>query len=195
MISRYVFAAQLKYTYDYQLDMKNFYIDEYHRRVIEEPELRTSLVQAGLSFERLDLVVNAQKIKRLAVPKVADPPELTVQLDTIRDKRAKNLITRDVEVKQLVEIGKELPYALAIADNDDVKLTTKVPTAPPPPVPAYETEAGKVMVDTIRRLRRQGQSTPEGEFQALEGAEMPPDLAQAIVDNDALRMKKAASGE
>jgi hypothetical protein len=195
MLDRYVFAAQLKYLYDYQVDMKAYYIDAYHRRAIEEPELRTSLVQAGLAADRLDLVVDAQKIKRLAAAKVADPPELSVQFDTIRDRRKKLLITRDVEVKQLVAMGKELPYALAIADNDDVALAEK--NVPPKVVviPYYETEAGKVQVDTIRRLRRQRQSSADEELQALGNLEMPADLAGAIVENDALRMKKETSAE
>lgn len=194
MLDRYVFAAQLKYLYDYQVDLKTFYIDEYHRRVIEEPELRSSLTQAGLAMDRLDLVVDAQKIKRLAAPKAAVPPELAIELSTIRDRRAKNLITRNEEVQQLVTIGEEMPYALAIAANDDVKLAKPNVPVVVVQVPEYETEAGKVQVDTIRRLRRQGQSSADEELTALSSLQMPAGLAQAIVDNDALRIKASAAG-
>lgn len=193
-LSRYVFAANLNYLYDYQTDLKAYYIDLYHRRAIEEPELRSDLVQTGLAPDRLDLVVSQQKIKRLAAAKEAEDPAIAVEFDTIRDRRKKLLISRDDEVKQLVAIGKELPYALAIADNDDVALAEK---AVPPKVVVvldYETEAGKVQVDTIRRLRRGGQTTAEQETISLSALQMPDDLAQAIVDNDGLRIKAGAAG-
>ncbi len=261
MLDRYVFASQLKYLYDYQSDLKTYYIDLYHRRDIEEPELRSSLVSAGLAPERLDLVVAAQKIKRLAAPKAAAPPELSVQIDTIRDRRKKNLITHDEEVQQLISIGQELPYAVAIADNDDVALIEKIPVIPAPAlpfyqtdsgkislatirwqrrklyierdveiarlvglevpnplaaayadeddiliaekrivrpelaIPFYETEEGKIRVDTIRRLRRSRQITSEDEFAAFTSLEMPESMAQAIVDNDELRLKKESVSE
>ena len=194
MLDRYVFAANLKYLYDYQTDLKTFYIDEYHRRVIEEPELRSSLVEAGLATERLDLVVGAQKIKRLAASAKAADPAIAVEEATIREQRTKELITADQEKAALVSLGKELPYALAITKQDTVKLTPKATVTVPVLLPEYETEAGKVQVDTIRRLRRQGQSSSVDELAALGALEMPADLAQAIVDNDALRIKTSAAG-
>jgi len=196
MLDRYVYAANLQYLYDYQTDLKTFYIDQYHRREIEEPELRSDLVSAGLNVDRIDLVVQAQSIKRLKAAAAAEDPALALQLDTIRDRRKKRLITRDEEIRALVALGKELGYATAIADNDDVALVTAgAPPAVAPPL-AYETEAGKVEVDTIRRLRRGGQSTPDEELAALRSLDMPAALAQAIVDNDTLRVKKsAATGE
>ncbi len=261
MLDRYVFASQLKYLYDYQSDLKTYYIDLYHRRDIEESELRSSLVNSGLSPERLDLVVAAQKIKRLAAPKAAEPPELTIQIDTIRDRRKKNLIDHDMEISQLIALGQEMPYAMALADNDDVALAEKIPLIPVPAlpfyqtdqgkislatirwqrrklyierdveisrlvglelseslatayadeddiliaekrivkpelaIPFYETEEGKIKVDTIRRLRRNRQITAEDEFAALTSLEMPASMAQAIVDNDELRLKKESASE
>ncbi len=103
------------------------------------------------------------------------------------------LITREQEIGQLVALGKELSYATAIADNDDVALATAGAPPAAAPVAAYETEAGKVEVDTIRRIRRSGQSTPDEELAALKALDMPAALAQAIVDNDTLRVKKSAT--
>lgn len=192
MLDRYVFAAQLKYLYDYQVDLKTFYIDEYHRREIEEDELRQDLVVAGLNTDRVELVVQAQKIKRLKAAPVPEPPELKIQEETIRARRIKNLITPDQEVQQLVSLGKEMPYALAIADQDTVKITTAVSTAEPTPIPPYETEAGKTEIDTIRRLTRSKQMDSTAEFNALLSLGMSLELAQAIADNDVVRMSKSA---
>jgi hypothetical protein len=194
MLDRYVFAAELKYMYDYQVDLKTFYIDAYHRRDIEEPELRQDLVYAGLNSDRIDLVVQAQQLKRLKAAAAAAPPELKIQEETIRTRRTKNLITADQEVSQLVSLGLEMPYALAIADQDTVKLTTAVSTATPTPIPPYETEAGKTEVDTIRRLTRSKQMDSTAEFNALLSLGMSQELSQAIADNDVVRMSKSAGG-
>jgi len=195
MLDRYAFAAQLKYLYDYQSDLKVYYIDLYHRREIEEPELRTSLVSVGLSPERLDLVVAQQKIKRLAPSRPAEDPAVSVQLDTIRDRRKKSLITREQEIAQLVGLGKELSYATAVADNDDVAMTPAGTVVARAEVPKYETEAGKIQVDTIRRLRRSTAISAADELAALTALEMPLVLAQAIVDNDELRIRKSSGTE
>jgi hypothetical protein len=189
MLSRYVFAAQLQYQFDYQSDLKTFYIDAYHRRDIEEDELRTNLTTAGFNPERLDLVVSAQKIKRLAAPKAASDPTLTLQEETIRARRKKNLITRAEEIGALVAIGQEISFATAIADNDDVALTPAGATTVKAAELKYQTDAGKVEVDSARRLRRQNQISELDEFNELVSLEMPKDLAQAIVDNDTLRIK------
>jgi len=195
MLDRYAFAAQLKYLYDYQSDLKVYYIDLYHRREIEEPELRTSLVSVGLSPERLDLVVAQQKVKRLAPSRPAEDPAVSVQLDTIRDRRKKSLITREQEIAQLVGLGKELSYATAVADNDDVAMTPAGTVVARAEVPKYETEAGKIQVDTIRRLRRSTAISAADELAALTALEMPLVLAQAIVDNDELRIRKSSGTE
>ena len=193
VLDRYVFAAQLQYLYDYQFDLKAFYIDAYHRRDIEEPELRSDLAAAGLQTDRIDLVVQAQKIKRRAAAAVAADPALTIELETIRARRKKSLITRTQEIEQLVTLGYELPYATAIADNDDVVMTPSGKVVAPVVLKAYETEAGKVEVDTIRRSTRSRQMSAVDEQAALVALAMPADLAQAIVDNDSLRLIKVAA--
>ena len=193
MLDRYVFAAQLKYLTDYQADLKSFFIDEYHRRVIEEPEFRTQLSQQGFAPIRLDLLVAQQRIKRLAAAPPADDPAIAVQFDTIRDRRKKNLISRADEITQLVAIGKEMSYASAVADNDDVAMTPTGAVAPSAPLKPYETDAGKIEVDTTRRLRRQRQISDADEMKALTALLMPTELARAIVDNDTLRLSKAAT--
>jgi hypothetical protein len=193
MLDRYVFAANLKQYYDYQSDLRSYYIDAYHRRDIEEPELRTSLATIGIDTKRIQLIVAAQRIKRLAAAKPAADPSISVQLDTIRARRKKQLITRDQEIAQLVAIGEELPYATALADSDDVALTPAKAVIAPVVVLDYETDEGKTKVDTIRRLTRSGQLTSKDEIAALLELQMPQGLASAIADNDLVRIKKASA--
>ena len=192
-LDRYVFAAQLMERYDYQSDLKAYYIDSYHRRESEESDLRRNLTTIGIRSDRLDLIVWAQQIKRVSAAKAAEDPSIAIQFDTIRDRRKKELITRDEEIAQLVSLGKEISYAIAIADNDDVAIAKAQTKVEAKVLPKYETDAGKVQVDTIRRLRRSGQITSTEELSALTALEMSSDLAQAIVDNDALRIKQTSS--
>lgn len=193
MLDRYAFAANLKQYYDYQTDLRSYYIDSYHRRDLEEPELRTLLATIGIDAKRIQLIVAAQRIKRLAAPKPAADPSISVQLDTVRARRKKQLITREQEIAQLVAIGEELPYATALADADDVALTPAKAVIAPAVVLAYETDEGKTKVDTIRRLTRSGQITSKEEIAALLELQMPQGLASAIADNDLVRIKKASA--
>ncbi len=184
VMDKYVFGANLSQYYDYQTDLKAYYIDAYHRRDIEEPELRSKLTLSGVQPERLDLIVEAQRIKRLAAAKPAADEALAVQFDTIRDKRKKNLITHETEIEQLVYIGKTLDYARAIADNDDVALAPANKPLKVKVLQPYETLAGKVQVDTIRTLRVAVQIARGDEISRLLALAMPVDIATAIADND-----------
>jgi hypothetical protein len=193
MLDRYVFAANLQYLYDYQSDLKAFYIDAYHRRDIEEPELRSDLATCGLQTDRIDLIVSAQAIKRLKAAAPAADPAITVKLETIREQRIKQLITDDQETAAIVALSYELNYATAITEQDTVKMQKTAAVTAPTVALAYETEAGKVEVDTIRRSTRSRQMSAIDELAALSALAMPADLAQAIVDNDALRLVKQAA--
>ncbi len=184
VMDKYVFGANLSSVYDYQTDLKAYWVDAYHRRDIEEPELRSRLILAGVQPNRLDLIVEAQRIKRLAAPKPPADKTLALQFDTIRDRRKKNLITRDEEIRQLVYIGETLDYARAVADNDDVALAPADKPVKDKVLQPYETPAGKVQVDTIRDLRVAGQITRGAELSRLLALKMPVDIANAIADND-----------
>ncbi len=184
VMDKYVFGANLSQYYDYQTDLKTYYVDAYHRRDIEEAELRSKLTLSGVRPERLDLIVEAQKIKRLAAAKPPVDEALAVQFDTIRDKRKKNLITHNDEIRELVNIGKSLDYATAIAENDDIALIVVAKPLKIKVLAAYETPAGKVQVDTIRTLRIAVQITRGDEISRLLTLAMPVDIATAIADND-----------
>jgi len=67
------------------------------------------------------------------------------------------------------------------------------PTLEPTPKAYYETDAGKIEVDTIRRLRRKNQLTRAQEITELMELGMPEEMAVALADNDSARL--AEKGE
>ncbi len=71
----------------------------------------------------------------------------------------------------------------------------KKPTTVKPPVPEYETEPGKLEVDTLRRRRRKGIITSKEEIAALRELEMDADYAKAIADNDDARLTEKPAAE
>jgi hypothetical protein len=121
----YVYAANLNYITDYQTDVIAYYKDAYHRREIEEPELRSGLASAGLLSERIDINIERERIKRLKAPAPTPTEVSTVKIDTIRRKRRKFLITREEEVAELIKVGVSTDDAIAYADNDEVRLAEK----------------------------------------------------------------------
>jgi hypothetical protein len=190
---RLVVSAELEYSYNYRSDLLSFYTDAYHRNDIEEPELRSDLASLGVVPGKIDLIVEAQKIKRLKVTAAAADPAIAIQLETIREQRTKQLINEDQETAEIVALGYELNYAQAITGQDTVKMQKTATITAPTVTLAYETASGKVDVDTIRRSTRARQMSADDEMTALIALQMPADLAQAIVDNDALRLVKAAA--
>ena len=135
------------------------------------------------------------RVKPGELPKVIGPPgeiyltdEGRVITDTIRRRRQKELITRDEEIAGLLELGMPVSYAEAIADNDDSRLAEKEVIEAEKIFAIYETDAGKIEVDTIRRERRKLLITRAREVERLSALEMPDWLAEAIADNDDVRL-------
>jgi hypothetical protein len=190
---RLVISAEMEYSYNYRSDLLNFYTDAYHLRDIEEPELRSDLATLGVTSDKIDLIVLAQSIKRLKTTAAAADPAVAIELATIREQRTKQLITADQETAAIVALSYELNYAQAITDQDTVKMAKTAAVTAPTVTLAYETDAGKIAVDTIRRSTRANQMSAADEMAALIALAMPTDLAQAIVDNDKLRLQKQAA--
>jgi hypothetical protein len=69
------------------------------------------------------------------------------------------------------------------------------PTVSPVPTAEYETDAGKVKVDTIRRLRRKNRIDRNQELADLQLLGMPADVANAIADNDDARLAEKGEEE
>ena len=64
-----------------------------------------------------------------------------------------------------------------------------------PPKPYYETDAGKVMVDTIRRNRRKLLISRDQEIAFMLGLGVPVELATAYADNDDARLAEKGGEE
>ena len=64
-----------------------------------------------------------------------------------------------------------------------------------PPKPYYETDAGKIWVDTIRRRRRKLLISRDQEIASLLEIGMPIDQATAAADNDDVRLAEKAAEE
>ena len=64
-----------------------------------------------------------------------------------------------------------------------------------PPTSTYETDAGKIMVDTIRRQRRKLLISRDEELATLIGLGMEPGYAKAIADNDNVRLAEKGGEE
>lgn len=69
------------------------------------------------------------------------------------------------------------------------------PTVIGPPTPYYETDAGRIQVDTIRRRRRKLLISRDQEIAALLGVGMPVDQAEAAAANDDVRLAEKGGEE
>lgn len=83
---------------------------------------------AGLPTKRPPAEIAKSEAKALeerGKTRIPSEEEIKIQTDTIRRKRRKNLIIRDQEIKALLDLHWDLPYATAAADNDDIRLAEK----------------------------------------------------------------------
>lgn len=97
-----------------------------------------------------------------------------IGIDEYGDRLAElGLVPERVASYMLREVARLKPEAL--------------PTAIAPPKPYYETDAGKIAVDTIRRQRRKLLISRDQEIAALLDTGMPVEQATAIADNDDVR--------
>ena len=71
----------------------------------------------------------------------------------------------------------------------------ELPTVIAPPKPYYETDAGKIVVDTIRRRRRKLLITRDQEIAALLETGMPIAQATATANNDDVRLAEKGGEE
>jgi hypothetical protein len=201
---QYVAAAKLDYAYDYLSDMIAAYKDAAAKGQISLDDFRGALRGLGIVPERIEAYVlrlrarldPAGPLKPIGPPKPEYQTEAgQVKVDTLRRHRQKELITRDQEIAGLQKLGAPVDYATSIADNDDVRLAAAAVSEVGPPKPLYETDAGKITVDTIRRERRKDIITREEEITGLMELEMTELYATAIADNDDARLAEKGGGE
>ncbi|MBA7571409.1 hypothetical protein ES708_13172 [subsurface metagenome] len=197
-------AGRLDYATDYLRDLIAAYRDAVRKGNLSIDGYRERLSQLGLVPERVMGYVlrEVARVRPGELPSVIGPPgeiyltdEGRVITDTIRRRRQKELMSRDEEIASLLELGMPVSYAEAIADNDDSRLAEREEIEPEKIIPAYETDDGRVKVDTIRRERRKKIITREKEITSLTALEMPDWFAEAIAANDDVRLAEKLGEE
>jgi hypothetical protein len=194
---QYLAAADLEYATDYIGDLISAFRDAAAKGQISLDDFRSKLGALGVVPQRIEAYVlrirarldPAGPLKPIGPPKPEYQTEAgQVKVDTLRRQRQKELITRDQEIAGVQALGGPIEYATAIADNDDARLAAAAVSETAAPKPVYETDAGKIIVDTIRRQRRKDLITREDEVAGLMELEMTELYATAIADNDDARL-------
>jgi len=114
-----------------------------------------------------------------------------------RDAVRKGHITINQYKERLLELGvvKERVAGYMLREVARLK-PEELATVIAPPKPYYETDAGKVVVDSIRRRRRKLLITRDQEIADLLETGMPIDQATALANNDDVRLaEKGEEGE
>lgn len=108
----------------------------------------------------------------------------------------KGQISLDDYRSSLLQLGirPERVNAFVIRVRATLKPKEKL-TLLPPPEAVYETESGKMQVDTIRRLRRKSIINRDQEIADLLGLGMDVGMATATANNDNVRMAEKAAEE
>ncbi len=192
-IDRTVAATRLVYSHDYTLDLITAYRDAVRADNLTLDGYRQALLSLNLVPERVEgmVLIERARIKPEEKLTAIGPPgrlyltdQGQIMVDTIRRRRQKNAITRDIEVASLIGLGMTPAFATAMADNDDAKLIENISLEPEKILRPYETAAGKIEVDTLRDARRRNTIPREDEITALTALGMPDYLSTAIADND-----------
>lgn len=106
-------AADMAYTFDSTLDMIKLYTDEFKKEVITEEEFSLSLSALGLKPEKIELIVNREKIRKLPKPARGVPREVATQMRKIQSEYIrlythqyrKDLVDKDTFLLNLIELG------------------------------------------------------------------------------------------
>jgi hypothetical protein len=110
-----------------------------------------------------------------------------------KDAAGKGHISIDEYRDNLLGLGLVPERVEAYVFRARVRIRPKEKLTPiAPPTPAFETDWGKVEVDTIRRRRRKRFITRDQEIAQLLALGMETDYATAIANNDEERLVKAA---
>jgi hypothetical protein len=117
-------------------------------------------------------------------------------ISAYRDAVRKGNISLDQYRQALLGIGivPDKVEAYVLKERARLKPTEKL-TPLSPATPTYETDAGKVQLDTLRRQRRKLTITRDQEVAGLQALGMPVDYAKALADNDDIRLAEKAPAE
>ena len=200
LIPLYVFGANLDYTTYYTTQLITAYTDGVRAGNFSLEDYRQALLGLGLQPEKVEAYVFTETIRVKpsarttvigvsGIVKISDTGQ--VQLETIRRRRVKALISRAEEITKVQALGATIDYATAIADDDDSKIAEANLAELHKARPTYQTDAGKVKVSTVRDKRVKGIITALDESAALNALDMPADLVAATVDNDSAQIARS----
>jgi hypothetical protein len=118
---------------------------------------------------------------------------ITDLISAYRDAVRKGNISLEEYRQALLGLGivPEKVEAYVLRERARQKPTEKL-TPISPVKPTYETDMGKVQVDTLRRQRRKMAITRDQEISNLQTLGMPVDYARALADNDDIRLAEKA---
>jgi hypothetical protein len=113
-----------------------------------------------------------------------------------RDAVRKGNISMDGYRTALLGLGMVPERVEGYVLRERARLKPDEPLGPTSPAkPEYETDAGRIKADTIRRQRRKELITRDQEIAGLQGLGMSPDHASAIANNDDVRLAEKAGEE
>lgn len=147
-----------------------------------EPQLRAELTTLGFGRRQIDRLVIAADLDY-------DYEWRNDLLSAYREAFVKDLITQDEYIIRLTEL-EILDERIGAYLLWDIAKKTPKPTAAAEAMalPYYKTEAGKVEATTAREAFRRGALDYDGLIAELTRLEMPPDLARAIANLEALKL-------
>jgi hypothetical protein len=121
---------------------------------------------------------------------------ITDLIAAYRDAVRKGNISIDQYRESLLGLGIVGEKVEAYVLRERARLKPAEKLTPISPVKAtYETDAGKVQVDTLRRQRRKGTIARDQEIAGLQQLGMPVDYARAVADNDDIRLAEKVTPE
>ncbi len=155
-----------------------------------EEQFTQELKMLRVSDEELELELAAAKLD-YATDYLRD------LIAAYRDAVRKGNLSIDGYRTRLIELGVVPERAVGYMIREIARLKPEeVPKAIAPPTPYYETDAGKVVLDTIRRHRRKLLITRDEQITAFLDIGMPVVQAEAYTNNDDVRLaEKGGEGE
>jgi hypothetical protein len=132
--TKYLVAAQMDYATDYMRDMISAYRDAVRKGNISLDEYRNRLSELGIVAQRVEAYVIREKVRfrpgeepwaKEGPTPLYDTDWGKIEVDTIRRRRRKNLITAGDQTMELGKLGMPSSLIGAIVANDNVRLAEK----------------------------------------------------------------------
>jgi hypothetical protein len=200
-IDRYAVEADLRFDLDWKTDLlallkrqlevdeisADDYLDQLETLGMDADRAQTHLARviAGLR-PRVPLVEALPPLPRYLTP--TGRVEVRIVVESFRS----NQITRSELIARLASLDMPDDLVIATADLEQIRRDQRIAAAVVPETPAYETDAGKLRLDTARRAFRGGGIAETTFRAALTELAVPLDLAAAIVDAEILRRSAAS---